>query len=141
MANVLVIDDEQTITRLLSAFLTDEGHRVWTAPDGQAGLKFLERGPRPDVVLLDLRMPALPGRAVVEAMRRRCDWRDVPVVILTAQDPHSDDVPPPGSYAALVQKPFDLDRLAGLIRRLTARTAGSVSVSEPAGEAAGNCQG
>lgn len=140
MANVLVIDDEQTIIRLLSAFLTDEGHRVWTAANGQAGLMSLERGPRPDVVLLDLRMPVLPGRAVIEAMRRRRDWREIPIIVLTAQAPDSDEMPPLGSYDALVQKPFDLDCLSGLINRLT-RAAGTAIVSAPAGEAAGTCQG
>lgn len=140
MANVLVIDDEQTIIKLLCAFLTDEGHRVWTAAHGQAGLAFLERGLRPDVVLLDLRMPVLSGRAVVEAMQRRCEWREIPIIVLTAQAPDSDEMPPPGSYYALVQKPFDLDRLLTLINRLTARAAGSAVVSS-ADEVAANCQG
>jgi CheY-like chemotaxis protein len=92
----------------LKIALSDEGHEVTTAFDGLSGLEQLSRSPLPEVVFVDLNMPGLSGRAVVEIMHDTPGLKDIPVVILSGSIPDSPDFPPDETYNALITKPFDL---------------------------------
>lgn len=118
MASVLVVDDEPAICTLLSVFLTTEGYHVRTAANGREALASLERGPRPDLILLDLNMPILTGREVIHTLRANQAWRSIPVVVLTASAPGSAVMPPAGTFSVLLHKPFDLDELLAIVNRL-----------------------
>lgn len=122
MASILVVDDEPAICSLMTVFLTGEGYWVRTAANGQQALAALARGPLPDLILLDLCMPVMPGRAVLAAVRADRNWRDIPVVVLTASAPGSPEMPLPGTYETLLQKPFDLDELLATVRQHTKPT-------------------
>jgi DNA-binding response OmpR family regulator len=82
---ILVADDEQNIVRLLRLYLRNEGYEVVAAADGRQALERFNQE-SPDLVLLDLMMPALNGFDVCTEIRKRSD---VPVIMLTAR---SDDV-------------------------------------------------
>ena len=68
MPKVLVVDDEPAIVEVLQTFLSRNGHTVRTAFDGPAALRSV-RADRPDVVLLDLRMPGMGGLEVLRCIR------------------------------------------------------------------------
>ncbi len=82
---VLVVDDEPADRKLLADLLAAEGGQVVTARDGREALERLQNE-RPDLVILDLMMPKVDGFGVVEAIRSRPDWQDVPILIVTAKD-------------------------------------------------------
>jgi PAS domain S-box-containing protein len=82
---VLVVDDEPADRKLLCDLLAAEGGQVLTASDGREALERLQNE-RPDLVVLDLMMPQVDGFSVVEAIRGRLDWQDVPILIVTAKD-------------------------------------------------------
>lgn len=82
---VLIIDDEQEICEMLYAFLIPHNYKVFLAFNGQMGLEYFEEI-RPDIVLLDLKMPDIDGREVLKIIRK---VSDVPVVIITG---HPQDV-------------------------------------------------
>lgn len=82
---VLLIDDQAVNVRLLSLFLTSSGYTVISAPSGEAGL-LLARSARPDVVLLDLRMPKMDGFEVLAVMQAEEALRQLPVILLTADN-------------------------------------------------------
>jgi DNA-binding response OmpR family regulator len=84
-AKILVADDEQNIVRLLRLYLRNEGYEVVAAADGRQALDRFN-AEAPDLVLLDLMMPALNGLDVCTEIRKRSD---VPVIMLTAR---SDDI-------------------------------------------------
>jgi CheY-like chemotaxis protein len=65
---VLVVDDEEMIRRIVSTILEAEGYRVAAAEEGATALRMIEAD-RPDLVLLDLRMPGLTGWDVIEQMK------------------------------------------------------------------------
>ena len=116
---VLVVDDEQMLTDLLSMALRMEGWEVRTAGSGFQALQ-AAREFAPDAMVLDVMMPDLDGMAVLQRLRQSGD--DVPVLFLTAKDAVSDRVA--GLTAGgddYVTKPFSLEevvaRLRGLIRR------------------------
>jgi two-component system alkaline phosphatase synthesis response regulator PhoP len=88
MAKILVIDDEPSITNLISAYLKPEGYEVHTAADGPAGLKAAQAY-RPDLIILDVMLPGMDGVEVLSRLRRDSD---VYVILLTARTEETDKV-------------------------------------------------
>ena len=80
MSKILVIDDEQGIRNLLDTLLSRKGYEVILASNGQKGLELFRRE-RPDVVVLDLKMPEMNGLTVLQQVRQLNPVQ--PVVILT----------------------------------------------------------
>ncbi len=119
MARVLVIEDEPGIAMVLRIALSDEGHEVTTAPDGLTGLKLLSRSPSPEIVFVDLNMPGLSGRAVIETMLDSPWLKQIPVVIISGSMPGSPHFPPRGTYSAIITKPFDLNDVIDTANYLT----------------------
>jgi CheY-like chemotaxis protein len=115
LARVLVVDDEPTIAMVLQEVLIDEGHDVDTAPDGLSALQRLGQTPQPDVLLIDLFMPGISGRAVVESMRTNERFNHVPIILVTGAVQREEDYPHPGTYQAVITKPFDV---ADVIKRV-----------------------
>ena len=84
MARVLVIEDEADLREVLQYNLTQAGHRPFTAATGDAGLK-LALEVKPDIVLLDLMLPDVPGTLVAKALRREPLTQFVPIIMVTAK--------------------------------------------------------
>jgi DNA-binding response OmpR family regulator len=66
--HILVVDDESDVRELLSKFLTRRGYEVNTASDGMAAIEAI-RDSRPDIVLLDIRLPKIDGLSVLQRLR------------------------------------------------------------------------
>ena len=82
--HILVVDDSSTIRRILAGTLAKAGYRVSEASDGSVGLDVC-RADEPDLVLLDVDMPVLDGRATLQVMKGDPSLADIPVLFLTAQ--------------------------------------------------------
>ena len=91
MARVLVIEDEADIQSVLEYNLRQAGHEVLQATRGQEGLKLALRLV-PDVVILDLMLPDVPGTEVCKALRQEPRLRDLAVLMLTAKNEEIDRV-------------------------------------------------
>lgn len=72
MTKILVIDDEPSITKLVGAYLEPEGYEVYTAADGNAGLK-AARAFKPDLIILDVMLPGMDGIELLSRLRRESD--------------------------------------------------------------------
>jgi two-component system phosphate regulon response regulator PhoB len=90
-STVLVIEDERDILSILEYHLQREGFRVVAARDGAAGLEAAQAS-RPDLVLLDLMLPEVPGLEVLKRLRAQDRTRGLPVIILTARSDETDRV-------------------------------------------------
>lgn len=88
MTKILVIDDEPSIINLVSAYLRPEGYEVFTAADGNAGLK-AARTFKPDLIVLDLMLPGMDGIELLSRLRRESD---VYVIMLTARSEETDKI-------------------------------------------------
>ena len=126
MSRVLIVEDEPSFVEALEVSLGAEGFEVLSAADGRRGVEAFREG-RPDVVLLDLMLPGLPGLDVLRAIRRESD---VPVIVVSAKDAEADVV------AALelgaddyVTKPYSVRELVARIRAAERR-----STAPPAAE-------
>ncbi len=117
---ILVVEDEESYREVLSAGLAREGYEVVLAADGTEGLRrFAAR--IPDLVLLDLMLPGMPGAEVCQRMRQ---IRPVPVIIVTALDAEMDVVLGLESGAAdYVTKPYRLRELVARIQAVLRRVA------------------
>ena len=111
--SVLVLDDDPAVTRLLSLSLMTDGFQVSTAGDGIEGLERLASQSF-DVIVLDLQMPRMDGRAFFREIRSR--GYDTPVVILSAYGAEVARTELRANGA--VSKPFDPDDLAAVVRGL-----------------------
>ena len=129
---ILVVDDDAKIVRLVRTYLERDGFSVVTAADGPAALEAIERH-RPALVVLDLMLPELDGRAVVRAVRRDDEAAAAtPILMLSArgatidriaglEDGVDDYLPKPFSPAELVL------RIRSILRRSAAPTNANVT--------------
>ncbi|MCP4166395.1 MAG: response regulator transcription factor [Chloroflexi bacterium] len=123
-ARILLVDDEPAITANLTPFLERSGFSVLLADDGELALRRVEEH-KPDLIVLDVLMPRLDGRAVLRHLRQKGDW--TPVILLTqigsaveravALDEGADD------YLGKPFEPYELlARIRAVLRR--SRTGG-----------------
>ena len=114
---VLIIEDDPTVSGLLETLMQMEGYDTVVAADGLEGLLKAEFR-RPSVILLDVMMPNVDGERVLDELRNRPDFSDVPVLIVTgrADAHHAFDqivgrenvIPKPFDAAALTQRVAEL---------------------------------
>jgi two-component system, chemotaxis family, chemotaxis protein CheY len=116
MAKILVIDDEQNIRDLLDTLLRRKGYDVVVAESGQKGLD-LYRRERPDVLVLDLKMPEMDGVTVLQQVRGLNPGQ--PVIVLTgAGTPEMEQRVRALGVSEFVAKEFSLHRLGDALKRL-----------------------
>jgi two-component system, chemotaxis family, chemotaxis protein CheY len=111
---LLVIDDDQTIREMLEMMLDSEGYDVVTAPHGAAAMALLDQF-RPDVILLDMKMPVMDGWTFLKQYRQRPGAK-VPIVVLTAAQDDSRRAAEVGADAYLA-KPFVIDDLVRVLEQ------------------------
>lgn len=86
MANVLVVDDSNTMRELVSGFLRTHGFDVATATDGRDGLDKLRHDPAIALVVSDINMPVMDGLAMAEKIRTELGNATVRIIMLTTED-------------------------------------------------------
>jgi two-component system response regulator CpxR len=133
-ARVLIVDDDDELVSLMSAFLTQQGFQTAAAHDGPAGLEAALSGQH-ELVLLDVMMPGFDG---FELLRRLRQQSDMPVLMLTARtEPLSRVRGLDGGADDYLPKPFDPMELAARIRAILRRYRKSDESSDDAIEVSG----
>ena len=118
-SSVLVIEDDPDMRGLLVLMLEDQGHRVLAASDGREGLDVAERI-KPDLILLDMKMPVMDGFEFRRAQQSDGDLARIPTVIISALHQMSRRVAELAVDDALA-KPIDIE----LLLRVVARHSGA----------------
>jgi signal transduction histidine kinase/CheY-like chemotaxis protein len=88
--HVMVIEDEATSRQMIETMLKKGGLYVSTAENGRIGLEKVSKEP-PHLILLDLMMPEMDGFEFASRLREHEEWRDIPIIVLTAKDITSED--------------------------------------------------
>ncbi|MCU0521119.1 MAG: response regulator transcription factor [Anaerolineae bacterium] len=124
---ILVVDDEQSIVDVVTAYLRQEGYEVHTALDGPSGLK-AARVLKPDLVVLDVMLPGMDGIEVLTRLRRESD---VYVILLTARSEETDKIVGLSVGADdYLTKPFSPRELVARVKAALRRLHGGVSSVE-----------
>jgi two-component system alkaline phosphatase synthesis response regulator PhoP len=120
---ILVVDDEPKIVKLARDYLEKGGYRVASAADGMTALA-IARHERPDLIVLDLNLPAMDGLDVCRALRRESD---VPIIMLTARVEETDRLIGLELGADdYITKPFSPRELVARVRAVLRRVRGGV---------------
>lgn len=116
---VLIVDDEPIIVDLLRDVLEDEGFRVVTASNGVLALNLARQMPVA-LVITDLMMPFVSGIELARQLHSNPQTAAIPLVLMSAALPQqAGDI-----FAAVIHKPFDVDTIVKIVRRLLPKNPG-----------------
>ena len=128
-SNVLVIEDDPGITRVVRLYLEQDGHQVLTAADGLSGLQ-AARDSKPDLIVLDLMLPRLDGMEICRALR---EDSDVPIIMVTARVSEGDRLSGFDLGADdYIPKPFSPRELTARVRAVLRRASRQADDGQPA---------
>jgi len=114
MNTILIVDDEYLIADILGFALEDEGFLVEKASNGRKALEALKEK-RVELVITDYMMPVLNGEELVRAIRDELELPDLPVILMSGAQASQGR---PELFAAVFDKPFDMDQLIAKVREL-----------------------
>ncbi len=118
MASILVVDDSVSLRSMLKEILSQEGHNVLDASDGENALDIAQDA-KFDLVLTDVNMPIIDGIELCRELRQMEDFRFTPILIITTEA--TDDMKRSGKQAGAtgwLVKPFDPDKLLSTVNLL-----------------------
>jgi two-component system, OmpR family, phosphate regulon response regulator PhoB len=121
-ARILIVDDEADLLTTLAYNFHGEGYQVTTAASGEAALAAVRAAPLPDLIILDLMLPDLPGTEICRRLRADEATRSIPIIMLTAKGDEVDRVV--GFEVGAddyVVKPFSVRELMLRVRALLRR--------------------
>jgi len=113
---ILIVDDEPDLVETLQARLEQENYQCLTANDGYNGLE-LARKERPDLIILDIMLPAMDGYKIARLLKFQKELKHIPIIMLTAKDRPEDRLLGEQTGADLyMTKPFSLEELVGTVK-------------------------
>ena len=109
---ILIIDDDPVVVKYLTSLFNDNGYETVSASSTMEGLEAV-RKEKPDLITLDLEMPGEWGPRFYRKLRKDKELKNTPVIVISGID---------GDHAikdavAFVAKPFDTDKLLGIVKR------------------------
>lgn len=127
MTSILIIDDDQNLSKLLGEYLCNQGYTIYTATDGLVGLRVFFNQ-KPELIILDVTMPLKDGW---ETLRRIREMSPTPIIMLTARSEES-EILRGFSLGAddYVSKPFSFAQLTARIKAVLARAGKTASPTE-----------
>jgi CheY-like chemotaxis protein len=114
LAKVLLVEDEASLLQLLSEVVSDLGHKVFMASNGQEALSRIEQE-HPDLVISDVMMPVMNGYILLEQIKLKPKWQNIKTILISAAPIDRTHLPPADAY---VTKPYNLELIENIIQRL-----------------------
>lgn len=123
--NILILEDHDSVRLLLGTTFRGEQYQVVTKKDGIEGMAWLAAGNIPNMIILDINMPRLNGLDFMRQINRSGLYKDIPVIMLTANDDEDDIIE---AFALgiqnYVQKPFNpvalKDKVSKVLKQVNA---------------------
>lgn len=117
MKSIVIIEDEETLLRMLSEKLSREGFKVWKALNGEEGLHMIQTK-HPDIILLDIIMPRMDGMTMLKTLRQSEWGKDIPVIILSnlSDDKRVAESMEHGVYDYLIKTDWSLEEVAKKVK-------------------------
>jgi signal transduction histidine kinase/CheY-like chemotaxis protein len=121
-ATLLVVDDNQTNRELMAGIFEQTHHRLYFAANGLEALGCLGKE-RPDLVLLDIRMPVMDGQTTLAEIRKQASLVSLPVIAVTASSKAGEEVLLQSQFSGYIRKPFSRQTLFVELARFLQRAA------------------
>lgn len=122
--SILIVDDDADVRECIGEALEAEGYRVAVASNGAEALHLLRNNMlRPDLILLDIMMPVMDGRAFRVEQQHDPELASIPVLVFTAQGDHK-RIAQELQAAGSLRKPLRLDELLSTIARVPTQPVG-----------------
>ena len=121
MAKILIVEDNMSLNKAYKDKFISSGFDVDIAMDGDEAITALKRGPLPDLIILDLMIPKLPGEEVCKALRESFDENlvKIPIIMLTGKDSMVDKILGKVIGAdAYLTKPYEFSDLFEVIKKI-----------------------
>jgi DNA-binding response OmpR family regulator len=117
--NILILEDHDSVRLLLGTTFRGENYQVTTKKDGIEGMAWLAAGNIPNMIILDINMPRLNGLDFMRQINRSGLYKDIPVMMLTANDDEDDIIEAfKLGIQNYVQKPFNPVSLKDKVRKI-----------------------
>ncbi len=84
MAKILIVDDDITLRDMYGERLKAEGYEIDVAANGEEAIRKVQGGSKPDLILLDIMMPKVNGFATLDMLKSTPEYKNIPVILLTA---------------------------------------------------------
>jgi CheY-like chemotaxis protein len=115
--HILIVEDDSFNVHLLSALLKKIADvKIISTDDGKEALKILESDKKVDVILLDIHMPKMGGKDVLNAIRKQETYNDIPVIIISVDGLNEDELLKMGAND-FVLKPFDIEQFTTVLQK------------------------
>jgi DNA-binding response OmpR family regulator len=109
MAHILIVEDDPVVNDLLAFIMEQDNYTLTRALDGKAALGLAQQV-RPDLILMDLRLPTIDGSDAIRILKSNPETRGIPIIAVSASSTlraEAADLP----VDAVISKPFDVDSL------------------------------
>jgi CheY-like chemotaxis protein len=116
MRTILIVDDEYGISEIIGDLLSSHGFNVMMAMNGKLALAAMAQT-RPDVILLDVMMPVMTGPEMLHALKASDEYRDIPVVMMSAVGRRALTPAETPLIAGFLAKPFTYDELISVLQQ------------------------
>ncbi|MDD5424608.1 MAG: response regulator [Candidatus Omnitrophica bacterium] len=111
---ILIVDDEEDLVKVTTFRLKSLGYNVAAGVNGQEALDLIKEK-RPDLVLLDLRLPVMDGRDVCKAVKANPELKDIPIVMFTASTEQISVQAKEAGADGFLVKPFEQEQLIAVL--------------------------
>ena len=115
LKRVMIVEDDRALLELLVDYFEHQGVEVIAAERALEAIEKLTEGPRPDVILTDLRMPKVSGEEFVARLRADARWADIPIALMSGDAGRLAVVD--GEALPALAKPFTIDELNDVLAR------------------------
>jgi DNA-binding response OmpR family regulator len=116
--HIMIVEDDLDLQILLKNLFKAD-FDITLCENGLEGLKALETGPKPDLIIADIMMPLLNGLTMVDAIKKHQGTEDIPVIFLTAKSTPADVIEGINVGAKYyITKPFKIDELTAKVKRI-----------------------
>ncbi|UKT64888.1 response regulator [Pedobacter mucosus] len=113
---ILICDDDAGILDVLELILEETGHIIIPEINSLNVRSVIDKQ-KPDLIILDLWMPVLSGDQILHMIRRTAEYKDLPVIIISASR-DGEQIAFDSSATAFIAKPFDYDNLVGTVQKI-----------------------
>ncbi len=112
---ILAVDDDNDILDVIRIILEEEGYEVFTLANGKHVFDMVKEN-APDLILLDVMLGGLDGRDICRALKEDQNYKNIPVVMISASHNLNNLLLMPGAPDNFLAKPFDIDHLLAMVK-------------------------